>query len=211
MTKVILSLFAVAAIFIGVAYNGFMHLVPAPVNNSVIAEKSDGTLGGQAAALLPANLSKQQHELLNMAYDVAKENGFKNPEILQALLLQETLAGGMDKYKVANPGSDAYFGPMQIKLAAAKDVLAKWPQLFVKFDFHTRTDDEIKANLILNERFNLDVAAKYLLILKQQYGFSGRQLLNAYNRGPGGVHQVDDSFHYAIGAERKLAALKRRL
>lgn len=191
------------------AYSLYQH-VPQPIANSVIGEKADGTLGGQAVKVLPANLSEKQHRLLNMAYEMGKSHGFKDPEIVQAVLLQETMAGGMDNYKVANAGPEAYFGPMQIKLAAAKDVLSKWPALFGSYGFHTRSDDEIKANLILNERFNLEVATKYLLILKQTYGFRGRELMNAYNRGPGGVKAVDDSFHYAIGAERKLAAVKRR-
>jgi soluble lytic murein transglycosylase-like protein len=99
---------------------------------------------------------------------------------------------------------------MQLKLAAARDVLSRWPDLYKEYGFHTKTDDEIKANLILNESFNIEVGARYLLLLKQTYGFSGKTLLNAYNRGPGGVTAVDDSYHYAVGAERKLAAFKVR-
>ena len=190
------------------AYSLYQH-VPQPVANSVIGEKAEGKLGGQAVKVLPTSLSEKQHRLLNMAYEMGKSHGFKDPEIVQAVLLQETMAGGMDNYKVANAGPEAYFGPMQIKLAAAKDVLSKWPALFGSYGFHTRSDDEIKANLILNERFNLEVATKYLLILKQQYGFKGRELMNAYNRGPGGVKEVGHDFHYAVGAEKKLAAIRR--
>jgi hypothetical protein len=183
---------------------------PVAVGTAVIAEKPlDGKLGGQAAVVLPANLSVKQHRLLNMAYDLAQQHGFKNPELAQAVLLQETKAGGMRSYRVANAGPEAYFGPMQVKLAAAKDVLKRWPSLFDEYDFHTRSDDEIKANLILNDKFNLEVGVKYLVILKTTYGLQGRVLINAYNRGPGGVKHVDhDTFHYAIGAERKLANLK---
>lgn len=191
------------------AYSLYQH-VPQPVANSVIGEKAETTLGGQAVKVLPANLTEKQHRLLNMAYEMGKSHGFKDPEIVQAVLLQETMAGGMDKYKVANPGPEAYFGPMQIKLAAAKDVLSKWPSLFSSYGFHTRSDDEIKANLILNERFNLEVGTKYLLILKKTYGFSGRELMNAYNRGPGGVKEVGSDFHYAVGAEKKLASLRTK-
>lgn len=191
------------------AYSLYQH-VPQPVANSVIGEKAETTMGGQAVKVLPANLSEKQHRLLNLAYEMGKSHGFKDPEIVQAVLLQETMAGGMNNYKVANPGPEAYFGPMQIKLAAAKDVLSKWPSLFGSYGFHTHSDDEIKANLILNERFNLEIGTKYLLMLKQQYGFNGRELMNAYNRGPGGVKGVGNNFHYAVGAEKKLASLRAK-
>ena len=203
LALVVLSILAVAVIV--------FQRVPDPVATSVIGEKSDKVVGGQAVQVLPAHMTDRQHKLLNMAYELGKAHGFKNPEIVQAVLLQETHAGGLNSYRVANPGPEAYFGPMQIKLAAAKDVLKRWPSLFTVYGFHTRTDDEIKANLILNDRFNLEVGTKYLKILQQEYGFTGRALMNAYNRGPGGVHAVDNStFHYAIGAERKLANFKER-
>jgi hypothetical protein len=34
--------------------------------------------------------------------------------------------------------------------------------------------------------------------------------MNAYNRGPGGVKGVDADFHYAKGAEAKLAAYRKK-
>ncbi len=210
MKKVIITMALLTAL-LGWAAVEIFALSPTPIANSVIAEKPQvGSVGGQIAQVIPSSLTSKQHRLLNMAYQVGKENGFKDPEIVQAILLQETHAGGMNSYKVANPGPQAYFGPMQIKLSAARDVLTRWPGLYDKFGFHTRTDDEVKANLILNERFNIEVATKYLLILKREYGFNGRQLLNAYNRGPGGVRAVDDSYHYAVGAERKLASWKQK-
>ncbi len=206
MTKINLLLGSISIIVVLGVLKLFEVHVPSPVGTAVIAEKQGGE-NGQIAVKLPESMTAKQHRLLNMAYETAKKNGFKNPEVLQAVVLQETMAGGMDSYRVANPGKDAYFGPAQIKLAAAKDVLQRWPELFSRFGFHTRSDDEIKAFLILDEKFNLEVAAKYLLILKE-YGFNGRQLLNAYNRGPGGVHAVGDDYHYAVQAERKLASYK---
>lgn len=208
MKKVITTMALLTALLVYGALELF-KLSPSPVSNSVIAEKSEGSIGGQIATVVPANLSSKQSKLLNMAYTAGKENGLKDPEIVQAILLQETRAG-TGSYKVANPGPDAYFGPMQIKLTAARAVLARWPSMYEKFGFHTRTDDEIKANLILNEGFNLDVAAKYLVILKKDYGFNGRELMNAYNRGPTGVRAVDSDYHYAVGAEAKLASWKNR-
>jgi hypothetical protein len=206
MKKVILALSLVAALAIFGALQLF-QFVPTPIANSVIAEKpADGVVGGQVATVLPPNMTTKQHQLLNLAYLVAKENNMKEPELLQAVLLQETNAGALKSYKVANPGKDAYFGPMQIKLAAARDVLGRWPGMYEAFGFHTKTDDEVKANLILNERFNLDVAAKYLNILRTQYGLSGHALLIAYNRGPGGDQEGST---YATSATTKLAMLNR--
>lgn len=202
LALVVLSTLAVAVIV--------FQRIPQPVATVVVGEKPEKTIGGQAVLVLPKHLTERQHRLLNLAYELGKKHGFKNPEIVQAVLLQETHAGGLSSYRVANPGPQAYFGPMQIKLAAAKDVLKRWPNLFTTYGFHTRSDDEIKANLILNDRFNLEVGTKYLKVLQTEYGFTGRALMNAYNRGPGGVHAVDnETFHYAVGAERKLASIKR--
>lgn len=209
MKKVIATMTLIAGIVGAGAYQLF-QFVPQPIATAVIAEKAGKVMGGQAAVLLPKTISEKQSKLLNMAYKVAKEEGI-SPELVQGVMLQETHAGGLKAYKVANPGPEAYFGPMQIKLAATRDVLARNPQLYDRYNFHTKTDDEVKANLILNEEFNVRVATKYLKLLQNQYGFTGRKLMNAYNRGPGGVQSVDESFHYALGAEAKLAQFKKRL
>lgn len=201
-----ISIFAAALVSGGTYF--YKGVVPAPVPTAVIGEKPDRVIGNQFAVSIPQDLSANQTKLLKIAYKIAKEDGHKNPEIVQAILLQETRAGSMKNFRVVNPGKDAYFGLLQIKVSAARDVLSRHPSLWTKYNFHTTTDDEIKANLILNDYFNLEVGSKYLLLLKRQYGFSGRKLLNAYNRGPGGVANVDDNFHYAIGAEKKLAQYK---
>jgi hypothetical protein len=206
MKKVISALSLIAALAIYGAAQLYQQ-VPKPIGNSVIAEQGDGA---RVATLLPSSMTDKQHELLNMAYEVGVEAKLKSPEILQAVLLQETGAGAATSYNVANPGPNAYFGPMQIKLVAAKAVLQRWPAMFTEYGFHTKTDDEIKANLILNERFNMHVAAMYLTILSRDYGFKGRELLNAYNRGPAGVKEVGTDYHYAIGAQRKLAVAMKR-
>lgn len=206
---VILSLITTTAIF-GAAE--LFNLMPTSTGTAVISEKSEGgKVGGRVATLLPATMSTEQGRLMAKAYEIAKADGHKHPELLQSILLQETLAGGLKSYRVANPGPEAYFGPMQIKLAAAKDVLSKWPGMFAKYALHTKTDDEIKANLILNDGFNIAIASKYLLILEKQYGYQGRELVNAYNRGPGGVKSVGPDFHYARGAEAKLAAYRSKI
>ncbi len=207
MKKVIAALLVVTTSAVYGAVQLF-SMVPTPIGTSVIAEKTPiGSAGGQAAILLPENLTSSQGKLLAEAYAIAKEDGHKHPELVQAILLQETMAGGMKAYRVANPGPDAYFGLMQIKLGAAKDVLSAWPNLYAKFGLHSRTDDEIKANLILNDKFNMSVGSKYLLVLQKRYGYSGHALMVAYNKGPGGAQGVDPADNeYAQGALSKLAA-----
>lgn len=209
MKQVIIGMAVVVATTIYGAYK-LSDYIPSPIATAVIAEKPGKTMGGSSAVLLPQNLSNKQSYLLNAAYAAAKAEGLKNPEIMQVILLQETRAGSMKSYKVANAGPDAYYGPMQVKLAATRDVLARNPSMYAKYDFHTKTDDEVKANLILNEKFNIEVAAKYVGILQVVYGLSGRELTNAYNRGAAGVKRVGADFHYAIEGERKLADYKRR-
>lgn len=186
-------------------------LMPEPTANVVLAEKSSVILGGQAAVVVPADLSVAQHQVLNVAYEIAKADGHKDPALVQGVILQETHAGGLASYKVAGNKGDEYFGLGQLKLGAVRDVMAKWPGLWTKYKFQTRTDDELKANLILNARFNIECTSKYLRLLQLTYGFTGRELVNAYNRGPGGVKAIDNSdFHYAIGVEAKLAEAKRK-
>jgi len=207
--------FAALGVVLSLVLTGLVKLNaidPRPVGNSVLAEKSDKAMGGgQAAMILPTNLTVSQAQVLNTAYVIARADGHKNPEIVQEMVLQETRAGGMEKFKVAGNKGDEYYGVAQIKLSAAKDVLSEHPDLWHKYDFHTRTDDEIKAQLIMNPTFNIEIGSKYLKWLQDHYGFTGRRLLNAYNRGPGGVQKVNSStFHYAIGAEQKLAMWKEK-
>lgn len=185
-------------------------IFPTAVGTAVIAEKPEKAIGGQAAVLLPENLSTEQSAILSTAYKIAKADGHKNPEVLQSLLLQETHAGQMKRYKVAGNTGDEYFGLGQIKLGPAKDIMRIYPDLWDRYKFHTRTDDELKANLILNPTFNIEIASKYLKLLNERYGYTGRTLLNAYNRGPSGVKRVDSNFHYAKGAEQKLAQWKQQ-
>jgi len=207
MKKVIVALLAVVASTVFGATQLF-SFIPTAVGTAVIAEKTSSS-GGQAAILLPANLSSRQGRLLAEAYEIAKADGHRHPELVQAILLQETMAGGMKAYRVANAGPNAYFGVMQIKLGAAKDVLGVWPDLYKKFGLHTRADDEIKANLILNDQFNMTVGSKYLLVLQKRYGYSGHALMVAYNKGPGGAQGIDAADNeYAQSALNKLAARK---
>lgn len=201
MSKVMIGLLTVLGA-VTIAAVQIFGTLPVPIGTSVIGEKPVGPrMGNQAAMVLPKGLTKEQHQILTKAYLQAKADGHRHPELVQGVILQESKAGGMRSYRVAGNVGDEYYGLGQIKVGAARDVLARWPELWTKYKFQTRTDDELKANLILNHAFNIEVTSKYLLLLAKQYGFQGRELLNAYNRGPGGVKTVDDTYHYAIGVE----------
>jgi soluble lytic murein transglycosylase-like protein len=209
MYKIVAALSVVLAL-VSTAVISIAGILPAPISNVVLAEKSDIIKGGQAAVVVPADLSSAQHMILNKAYEIAKADGHKNPELVQGVILQESLAGGAKSYKVAGNRGDEYFGLGQLKISAARDVMKRWPELWSKYKFQTRTDDELKANLILNQTFNIELTSKYLKLLHTDYGFNGRELMNAYNRGPAGVKAVGADWHYAIGAEKKLAVYKQQ-
>ena len=186
-----------------------VNVVPSSIGTAVVAEKDDQILGGKVAVILPADITTDQQRILSLAYAQAKEDGHKSPELVQGILLQESKAGAMSTYKVAGNAGDQYYGVMQVKLCAVYEVLKVWPDLLKKYKFQTRSEDEIKANLILNNPFNIEVASKYLKLLQDRYGYHGLELMNAYNRGPVGVKQVTDDFHYGRGVVSKLAAAKK--
>ncbi len=161
----------------------------------------------------PKKPTKSQQQLLGMAYDIAQKDGHAEPQILQAVILQETHAGTVKRFRVVGQEyglvpMKRYYGVSQIKLAATWDVMKRWPELWTKFGFQTRTDDELIAKLIENDKFNMTVASKYLLVL-QSYGYTTtNQQLTAYNKGPGGAEGVDaDTNEYALSAQSKLTTM----
>lgn len=194
-----------------VAYSTFFMTRVVPTAAIIIPSEVNER---STAIKLPTDMTSSQASLLKLAYATAKKDGHKYPQILQGIVLQETLAGSMKSFKVASGGGTTYFGVSQISLAAAKDVLNKYPALFDKFSFHTKTDNEIEANLILNEAFNLAIASKYLLILQNTYNYAGARTLVAYNRGPnnkvakfGDIGEISND-GYVTGVRNKLAVLK---
>ena len=181
---------------------------------SVPAE--NGAKGGGFTMKLPKSFTPKQAELLTKAYEIAKKDGHQHPQILQGIILQETRAGDYHKYKVAGQeyglkSNHRYYGVGQIKLAAAKDVLARYPSMTREFEFHTMMDEEIIAKLIENDEFNMSVASKYLLIMKS-YGYNTiQQLALAYNQGPGGAKSHDpNSHHYPNGVMKYIQALRSK-
>ncbi len=172
-------------------------------NSIIVAQNEDRS--AKLSVRLPTDISPDQARILSMAYSIAKKDGHANPQLLQGIVMQETLAGAYKTYKVAGQEfglrtNERYYGISQIKLVAAKDVLNRYPELRKEFNFHTKEDEEIVAKLIEDDRFNLSVASKYLLVLKS-FGYDTiKQLALAYNQGPGGAkNHNSDTHHYSKG------------
>lgn len=197
---------------------GLVAYTYAPLLNSVptavISVKSDSAGGGGFSMNLPSTLSKRQSELLSMAYDIAKKDGHAQPQVLQGILMQETKAGDYHTYKVAGQEfglrtNERYYGVAQIKLAATRDVLGKFPALKKEFNFHTNTDEEVIAKLIENDKFNITIASKYLLVLKAQGYDTIKELALAYNQGAAGAKKHDaNTFHYSTSVMKYIQQLK---
>lgn len=194
-------LFFIAAGLIYASAYGVNMLTDVSPTSVISIPRDEAVKGGGISMEMPKNLSARQTHMLALAYEIAKRDGHKYPQLLQGIILQETKAGELASYKVAGHDlglavNQRYYGVAQIKLAAAQDVLAKYPKLKSEFNFQTQTDEEIIAKLIENDRFNLSVASKYLLILRG-YGYDTiGQLALAYNQGPGGARNFDSNDHH---------------
>ena len=193
-----LSILAVVSVMsVGVLGN-FYQITQPKIGTSVISPKFDKAIGGDPLTFtVPENLSEKQHRILNAAYSIAKAIGLKKPELAQGILIQESQAGGLDSYKVAGQEfglktNERYYGVGQVKLSAAKAVMSRFPQMWDKYDFHTRTDEELIANLIMNDLFCVEISTRYLKILSDDYGYEGDKLVAAYNKGPSGVKAVEN-------------------
>jgi hypothetical protein len=199
------ALSIVASLALGAAVSSSIYIVPTQSTAVISVPAEEGVKGGGLTVVVPKNMTHRQAELLGLAYDIAKRDGHKYPQLLQGIILQESQAGEHESYKVAGQEyglktNQRYYGVAQIKLDAAKDVLNRYPQLREQFSLQTGADEEVIAKLIENDRFNLAIASKYLLVLKS-YGYDTiRQLALAYNQGPGGAKSYDAStHHYANG------------
>lgn len=189
---------------VGVLGNFYRTTTQFSSGSAIASEVSSDTFNQQLTSQveLPAEKQKEavtskQHRLLNFAYNIAKKAGLKSPEILQGIIYQESKAGAMTSYRVAGQEfglstNKRYYGISQIKLGATKDVIARYPYLKTKYGFHTNTDEEIIANLIMNDEFNIEVASLYLKHLSDVFGYEGDRLTAAYNKGPGGVKSIEN-------------------
>ena len=208
-------LFIISLVAIALAVSASNMVVSKNGTSVISIPIEDGITGGGMSMKMPASLTHRQAEILVMAYDIAKRDGHKFPQLLQGIVLQESKAGALASYKVAGQefglkANERYYGVAQIKLSAARAVLSKYPNMMEDFDFHTRTDEEVIAKLIENDRFNISIASKYLLVLGSLGYNTAKQLALAYNQGPGGARNQDsERHHYPVGVMANIQRLQK--
>ena len=207
----------VACMTLGLAVGSTTLLVSQSPTAVISVPAEDGTTGGGYTINLPKSLTHKQATLLGLAYDIAKKDGHRYPQLLQGILLQESKAGDLASYKVAGQEfglktNERYYGVAQIKLAAAREVLSKYPSMKGEYDFHTSTDEEVIAKLIENDQFNIAVASKYLLVLKT-YGYDTiKELALAYNQGAGRARGKNaETNQYSKGVMAHIQALHLKI
>jgi hypothetical protein len=147
------------------------------------------SLNAGAQEACPAEEPKDT--LTEYALAVAKADGHKQPALVVGVLKVESDVGTASNYRVVKQGTSTFYGAGQLSLAAAKAVMKRFPDLWN--DFNTRTDEELKARLILDDRFNVKVTSKYLLI--SGVNKDARKGVAAYNVGLGGVELINPLTH----------------
>lgn len=208
------ALSIVASLMLGISVSAAFHVVPKQSTAVISIPAAEGVKGGGMNTVLPRNVTVKQAQLLSLAYEIAKQDGHKHPQLLQGIILQESQAGEHASYRVAGQEfglapNKRYYGIAQIKLAAARDVLDRYPSISKQFDLpENAADEEVIAKLIENDEFNLSIASKYLLILRS-YGYDTiKQLALAYNQGPGGARNHDaETHHYTRGVMHYIQSL----
>ena len=76
-------------------------------------------------------------------------------------------------------------------MSAAKDVMNKYPEMW-KF-LESKTDEELQARLILDDRFNIRVASKYVIMMG--INENPERAITAYNVGSQGSKNVNPKTH----------------
>jgi hypothetical protein len=70
--------------------------------------------------------------------------------------------------------------------------MMKFPDMWKHLD--TKTDEELQARLIVDDKFNVRVASKYALLMG--INENPAKALTAYNVGPGAAQSVDSSTNH---------------
>lgn len=149
---------------------------------------------------ITANASQsldKQIFIMRSAYNIAKEDGHKDPSILQGIVMVETGAG---TGKMISPSGS--IGVSQILIGTAKYVLLKFPTLSSKYFPTGFTKSELYNKLLQDHNFNMRVASKYLLLMGKENHLAGDRLILAYNRGPGGAMTGSTNSKYVNDVKR---------
>ncbi len=148
-------------------------------------------------------LSDEQMALLNKAYEIGfQDGGHQHAEIVQAVLLQETIAGQLGRIgHLTAPVGKRSYGIMQVKVSAGRDVLRHYKSEFGRF----KADEELIAKLMMDDEFNLRVGSKFLMHLAPK-AKSVEKMLVAYNIGLRASRSIAEpsEFKYVIRTMRNL-------
>lgn len=157
-------------------------------------------------------LSPEQQRLMSAAYILGSPHDLG--ETTQAILFQETLAGGFGDGigdKINGHMKESY-GVMQIKIVTVKWILWKKPELVTELFGEYPTDMEIREALLGDDILNIRLGVENLLLLKYHTD-SWSELVVAYNTGLNGMRVLEDvrSHHYHDLVVKKLRLVVRPL
>lgn len=154
-----------------------------------------------------ADTCNDTNGLMTYAYQTAIVDGHNQPKYLVGVIKVESHAGESDSFRVVKQGVgklvSTFYGVGQLTIGAAKTVMDRFPDLWN--GFNTQTEEELKARLILDDKFNVQVASKYLLLMGVNK--NPDQGITAYQVGPGAVKSINVKTH-AYTAKVKNAACK---
>jgi hypothetical protein len=147
----------------------------------------------------------QQRATLKMVHEVGTEIG--QPELLQAIVMQETHAGRHGKVgDLSLKVGQRSYGIAQVKVITARDVLLRNESLakryFLDRNIRKLPDEEIIALLIANNRANVEIAADHLNMLIVTLKNIDRATV-AYNVGISGVKKLKNiqQYRYLVGVK----------
>lgn len=159
-------------------------------------------------------LTQEQIALLTLAYHVGKATGM--PETLQAILMQETLAGKLgrvDPHQVS-------FGVTQVKPVTAMDMVNRYLRTkgsfkkvnLIGYRFSAKkTLSEYKKALLNDDLYALMVAAITITDLLERTP-TWRQAVVAYNTGVAGSFRLSkhglNNHAYLLGVKQKLKTIR---
>ncbi|ALP53071.1 hypothetical protein Tel_07830 [Candidatus Tenderia electrophaga] len=171
---------------------------------ALVSRQQDNPIAGRLFwnPLTKSWLTDEQAVLMQTAYEIGlADGGAAHGELLQAVLLQETIAGQLGRigHMTAPVGKRSY-GVMQVKVSAARDVLRRH-EAFGRF----RSDEELIVALMSDDVFNMRIASKFLLHLKN-HTHSEDAALVAYNIGLRASRKIakPTKFKYVVRTRRNL-------
>ena len=186
---------------LGIEYWRLMKETDKIINDQTIALAEARTVRAPPPPIVtkPVSVSnskynEEQIRLLTLAHEIGLTVGF--PETVQAILIQETLAGAYgDRIGDTNlPLGKRSYGVMQMKVATARGILKKYPTLVGTY-FPKRKvlkkvrDEEIIIKLIQNDIFAIKLAALNVAYHRER-SKSWAVAVVAYNTGQGRANKI---------------------